>query len=173
METRHHRDESDTPQEVLLSWTAPARLFKKRDKEFYTNIAAIVFLLIIILIFAREFFLIAAVLSIVFFVYVVSTVPPEDVHHRITTLGLDNAGTFHRWDELHDFWLEEQWGQVMMVIRREYGTRLILLVPHEHKEKVRELLAQHIPYLDKPEKTWVDNAATWLSQKVPLEKPTS
>lgn len=169
METRKQHEEEDS-QEVLLTWNAPARLFKRRDKEFYTNIGAIVFLLVIILIFAHEFFLIAAVLSIVFFVYVVSTVPPEEVRHRIINLGLDNAGTLYRWDDLLDFWVEEQWGQVMFIVRQKYGTRLILLVPENHKAKARELLAKHIPFLEKPDKTWVDNAAHWLSHKVPLEK---
>lgn len=169
MEIPNHKEE-EIKQEVLLAWTAPARLFKRRDKDYFTNIAAIVFLIIIILFFAREFFLIMAVLSVVFFVYVVSTVPPGDVRHRIINLGLDNAGTLYRWDDLLDFWIEEQWGQAMLIVRQKYGTRLILLVPEDHKEKARELLAKNIPFLEKPDKTWVDNAAHWLSNKVPLEK---
>src|SRR4030042_6030893 len=104
-------------QEVYLSWSSPSRLFKKRDKEYFTNIGAIVFLLVVILVFAREFMLIAAVVSIVFLVYVLSTVPPEDVEHSITNLGIDSAGHFYRWEEIADFWFEEQWGQVLLVVR--------------------------------------------------------
>ncbi len=156
--------------EVLYSWSSPSRLFKKRDKEYFTNIGAIVFLLIVILLFAREFLLIAAVVSVVFLIYVLSTVPPEEVEHAITNLGIDSAGHFYRWEEFFDFWFEEQWGQTLLVLNPKRGTRVIILLGHADGKKVRELIAQHIPFREAPEKSWVDNAATWLSEKVPLEK---
>lgn len=159
--------------EVYLSWTSPSRLFKKRDKEYFTNIGAIVFFLIVILVFAREFLLIAAVVSVVFLIYVLSTVPPEDIEHHITNIGIESAGHFYRWDELAGFWFEDQWGQGMLVFKPHVGTRIIILLGHEDRDKIRELLVEYIPFHEKPEKTWVDNAATWLSKKVPLDKPTT
>ncbi len=165
-------EKKEERKEVLLSWISPSRLFKKRDPEYFRNIGAIVLLLFVILIFAREFLLIAAVLSIVFFVYVLSTVPPEEVLHKITNLGIDSANHFYRWEQLADFWFEEQWGQNLLVIRPLFGTRTIILLGNQDRNKVRELVAKYIPYLEKPEKTWVDNAASWLTKKVPLEKPS-
>lgn len=168
-------NESETTQkkeEVYLSWTSPSRLFKKRDSEYFRNIGAIVFLLIIILVFAREFLLIAAVVSIVFLIYVLSTVPPEDVNHRITNLGIESAGHFYRWQELVEFWFEEQWGQTMILLRPIFGTRIIILLGDQDKQKVRESVAKHVPFREQPEKSWVDNAASWLSEKIPLEKPS-
>lgn len=162
--------EKETAQ-TLLVWTSPSRLFKRRDREYFTNIGAIVFLLTIILVFAREFVLIAAVLSIVFLIYVLSTVPPEEVHHKITSLGIESAGHFYRWEELADFWLEEQWGQHMLVLRPFLAPRAIILLGSQDHEKVRELVAKHIPFREEPQKTWVDNAASWLTKKIPLEKP--
>lgn len=160
-------------EEVYLSWSSPSRLFKKRDKEYFTNIAAIVFLLSVILVFAREFVLIAAVLSIVFLIYVLSTVPPEEVKHEITNLGLESSGHFYRWEELVEFWFEQQWGQTLLVVRHYFSPRLILLIKSEDKTKVREIIAKHIPFREIPEKSWVDNAASWLTQKIPLEKSSS
>lgn len=158
-------------QEVYLSWSSPSRLFKKRDKEYFTNVGAIVFLLIVILVFAREFLLIAAVVSIVFLIYVLSTVPPEDVEHRITNLGIESAGHFYRWEQLVEFWFEEQWGQTLLVLRPPIGVRTIILLGDQKKERVREIIAEHLPFREQPEKTWVDNASRWISQKIPLEKP--
>lgn len=172
MDKRHRVQEVEKRREVLLTWSSPSRLFKKRDKEYFTNVGAIIFLLIVILIFAREFLLIAAVVSIVFLIYVLSTVPPENVDHTITNLGIESAGHFYHWEELATFWYEEQWGQHMLVIKPVAGSQVILLLGNQGKEKVRELIAEHIPFREEPEKTWVDNAATWLSNKVPLEKPT-
>lgn len=158
-------------EEVLLAWASPSRLFKKRDREYFTNIGAIVFFLTIILVFAREFVLIAAVLSIVFLIYVLSTVPPEEVSHRINNLGIESAGHFYRWESLADFWLEEQWGQHLMVLRPYLSPRVIILLGNQDPEKVRELIARHIPFRAEPQKTWVDSAASWLTRKIPLEKP--
>ncbi len=159
--------------EVYLTWNSPSRLFKKRDREYFTNVGAIVFLLIIILVFAREFLLIAAVVSIVFLIYVLSTVPPETVEHRITNLGIESAGHFYRWEQLAEFWFEEQWGQVLLKLRPMLGPHIIILLGNEDKAQVRELVAKHIPFRQQPEKTWVDNAASWLTKKIPLEKPSA
>ena len=158
-------------EEVYLSWESPSRLFKKRDREYFTNIGAMVFFLLVILVFVREFVLIATVLAIVFLIYVLSTVPPENVKHRVTNLGIESAGHFYRWEELSDFWFESQWGQTMLILRPFFVTRIIILLGDQSKTKVRELVAQHIPFREEPERNFVDNAARWISEKIPLEKP--
>lgn len=158
-------------EEVFLEWMAPSRIFKRRDKEYFVNIAAIVFLLSVILVFAREFVLIATVMSVVFLVYVLSTVPPEDIKNRLTNLGLESAGHFYRWEEFIDFWFEEQWGQTMLILRPFAATRVIILLGNQQKTKVRDFIAKYIPYREEPERNWVDNAARWMTEKIPLEKP--
>lgn len=158
-------------EEVYAAWMSPSRLFKKRDRDFFVNILAIVFLLSVILVFVREFVLIATVLSIVFLIYVLSTVPPEDVKHRITNLGIESAGHFYRWEEFADFWFDEQWGQHMVVLRPIMAPRIIIILGSEKQEKIREMIARHIPFREEPDRSWIDNAARWISEKIPLEKP--
>lgn len=160
-------------EEVFFEWSSPSRLFKHRDREYFTNVGAIVFLLSVILIFAREYVLVAAVISIVFLIYVLSTVPPEEVKHRITNVGIETAGRFYRWETIADFWLEEQWGQGLLVLRPIMGTRIIILLANQDKTKIRETVARYVPFRATPVKTWTDNAASWLSRKIPLEKPVS
>ena len=166
-------ENTDEPvkEETYASWTSASRIFKKRNKEYFTNIGAIVFLLIIILVFAREYMFILAVLSIVFFVYVMSTVEPEDVKHRITNIGIESAGHFYRWDTLMEFWFDTQWDQTMMILRPIIGSRIIILLGSEDREKIQKLVSKHIAYREEPDKSWVDNAAKWLTDKIPLEKP--
>ena len=166
------REKSELKEEVYLSWSSPSRLFKRRDREFFVNILAIVFLLSVILVFIREFVLIATVLSIVFLIYVLSTVPPEDVRHRITNLGIESAGHFYRWDEFADFWFEDQWGQTMLILRSYVSPRNIILLGDQNKQKIREIIAQHLPFREEPDQNWVDSAAKWISEKIPLEKET-
>lgn len=160
-------------EEELLVWISPSRLFKKRDKEYFTNIIAIVFLFCVIFVFAREFALMAAAISILFLVYVLATVPPEDIKHRLTSMGLESAGHYYRWEQFVDFWFEEQWGQVMVVFRPVAGPRMIILLGSESKVKVKAIIAEFIPFREEPVKSWVDNAANWITDKIPLEKPQS
>ncbi len=160
-------------EETYLSWSSPSRIFKKRDKEYFTNIGAIVFLLSIILVFAREFVLIAAVLSIVFLIYTLSTVPPEEIKHRISNLGIESGGHFYHWEELYDFWFDVRWGQTILVIRPLSGAQIIILLDTvANKDKIRKITEKYITFREQPEKNWVDNAASWLTDKVPLEKPS-
>lgn len=161
---------AEEEKEVFFAWRSPSRVFRRRDREYFTNIGAIVFLLSVIFIFAREYVLVVVVLAIVFLVYVLSTVPPEEVDHRITNLGIDSAGTYYRWEVLNDFWFEKQWGQVLLVLRPIFGSRITILIAEQDKTKIQELLAKHIPHLEVPQKTWVDSAAQWITEKVPLEK---
>jgi hypothetical protein len=160
------------PEQSLLVWKSPSRLFKKRDREYFVNIAAIVFLLVVILIFAQEYMFILAVLSIVFFVYVISTVPPEEVEHRITTLGVESSGRYYRWENLKEFWFEEQWGQTKLVINSETHGRITILLGSLGKENIKDIISGYIPYRDQPQKTWMDNASVWISKKIPLDKPS-
>jgi len=155
---------------VYLAWKSPSRLFKKRDKEFFRNIAAIVFLLLVILFFAREIALILAVVSIAFLVYVFSTVPPEEIEHIITNKGIESGGREYKWETLKTFWFEKQWGQWMVVIVPEAGPRLIMLLADIDKERIKDILIKFLKFEEEPQKTLVDNAGTWLSHKIPLEK---
>lgn len=155
---------------VYLAWKSPSRLFKKRDKEFFRNIAAIVFLLLVILFFAREIALILAVVSVAFLVYVFSTVPPEEIEHKITNKGIETGGREHKWETLTTFWFEQQWGQWMVIIIPEVGSRLIMLLGDIEKERIKDILIKFLRFEEEPQKTLVDNAATWVSHKIPLEK---
>lgn len=158
---------------VYLNWKSHSRLYKKRDKDFFRNIAAIVFLLLVILFFAREFPLILAVVSVAFVVYVFSTVPPEEIEHSLTSKGIESAGKTYEWDVFESFWFEEQWGQKMLVVAPKMGPRLILLLGDVTEGKVKSVVNRFLRFEETPQKNIMDNAATWLSEKIPLEKPAS
>lgn len=157
--------------ETLLVWRSPSRPFKKREKEFFTTIGAIVFLLAIILVFIKEFLLIGAIIALVFVAYVLATVPPEEVEHKITTNGLESVGHFYKWEELLGFWFGEKWGQSLLLIQTKlkFPGRLVILTGGEDQEKIKNVLSKYITFKEKPEKNWMDDAAKWLGEKVPLE----
>lgn len=161
------------PEELrtLLTWKSPSRPFKRRDKEFFTTIGAIVFLIAVILLLLKEFLLIGVILSLMFIAYVLSTTEPEIVEHTITNKGIKSMGHEYEWSELNHFWFTEKWGQPILTISFKIRglVQVIILVPKDLQGKVKEELQNYLTYQEKPEKNFFDSAAEWLSKKVPLE----
>lgn len=155
----------------LLKWQSPIRPFKKRDREYYTTIAAIVFLCAVILFFLKEWLLIAVMVSLMFVAYVLATVPPENVSHEINTRGIVTGGKAYKWEDLEFFWFSKKWKDTILHIdtRLNYPARLAMLLGVQKQKDVKRLLEKYIE-LEAPEETLIDRSAKWLSEKVPLEK---
>ena len=81
-----------------LSWEAPERTFKKRDKDFWITAIAILILVSVILIFVQEFFLIVALGAALFLYYVLSSVPPARIKNRLTNRGVYFSDLFYAWN---------------------------------------------------------------------------
>ena len=161
-------------EKVLMQWRAPSRPFKKRDREYFTTIAAIAFLVIIILGFLREFLLIAVVIAFAFVSYVLASVQPEETEHQLTSRGIRTGDKLFRWNTLRRYWTTEKFGQKMVIIQTivAFPGHLILLVGSAEEGKIRKVLNEHLPH-EEPEKTFLDKSAEWLSKKIPLESKIS
>jgi len=168
----------DTPMEVipskelkiLYTWVAPIRLFKRRDREFWTTVIAIVFLVGLILFFVKEWFLIAAIISLTFVYYVLSTVEPEKDEYKLTNRGLIYAGQTYPWENLNQFWFSDKYGQkvVNFEIRGGLIGRLTILVGEGDQVKIKEILLKYI-IEEEVRPNFLDKAADWIQKKVPLE----
>ena len=159
------------PLKTLLSWEAPVRVFKKRSREYFSTLGAIVFLLLIILVFLKEWFLIVAVVALAFVNYIMSTIEPQKVGHRITNRGIASDGKNYYWPDLGRFWFTQKWNQKMLHVetRLTFPRQLIILLGETKKAQLKKILAEYLLF-EAPEKSWVENASEWLSRRVPLEK---
>src|SRR3989344_3962647 len=79
---------------TLFAWKAPLRPFKKRDREYYTTVGAIVFLVAVILFFLKEWLLIGVVVALAFVSYVFASVPPGEDEHMVTNKGIRTGERF-------------------------------------------------------------------------------
>lgn len=169
-------DVPPAPKEIktVLVWKSPARPFKRRDREYFTTIAAIVFLLGVILLFLKEFLLIGVILAFMFVSYVLATVPPEEVEHKITTEGITTGGKSYLWNEMKDFYFVQKWGSKIVNIntKLKFPGRLIILLGNEEEKRIKEELGKYLSFRESAPITWMDNAADWLSKRVQLEKPS-
>ncbi len=155
---------------ILFSWKAPIRPFKRRDKDFWTTVLAIIFLLSLILFFVKEWFLIAAIISLAFVYYVLSTVSPEEIEYRITNKGISFEEKSYDWDFLWRFWFSEKYGQKLLNIdtRLSMPGRLSLVIKKEDEPKIKEILEKYLLNEEAP-LTFFDKASAWLAKKLPLE----
>lgn len=158
------------PEKTLLTWKAPARIFKHRSREFYTTVGALVLLLSIILVFAKEFLLIGVILAMGFVSYVLASIPPEQITQIITNKGIRTGEKLYPWETLGRYWWQEKWHQTYVNIESpgRIPSTLILLVGEGNKEDIDRVVKTYL-IMEKPSPTWFDNAAKWLQEKVPLE----
>ncbi|PIS09574.1 hypothetical protein COT75_00865 [Candidatus Beckwithbacteria bacterium CG10_big_fil_rev_8_21_14_0_10_34_10] len=159
-----------SPFKEILSWQAAIRPFKKRGREYFSTVGAIVFLLVIILLFIKEWVLVAVVLALMFLSYVLATVPPGEVKHQITTRGIKTGEKLYKWEWLTRFWFTKKWNMEILNVETilVFPKRLQLILKDKGREEVRKAMEKYLT-LEKPKKTSLDRASEWLQEKVPLE----
>jgi len=156
---------------VLYIWRAPSRLFKRRNKEFWTTVIAIVLLVGLILFFVKEWFLIAVIIALTFVYYVLSTVEPEEMEYKITNRGIIYAGTTYLYESISQFWFSEKYGQKVVNLELRGGGlvgRITILVGKGDQARIKEILLKYL-IEEEVKPNFFDNASKWLAEKVPLE----
>lgn len=156
---------------TLLSWQAPSRPFKKKDRSYYTTIAILVILLVLIAFLAHEFLLIGTLLALAFVSYVLAFVPPHNIEYRISTQGITIGEDFYFWHFLNAFWFKEKEGSKILHIQTglRFPAQLMLVLGNQDEEKVKQLVAKFLPYVEVPYKSWMEKWSESLQKHFPLE----
>lgn len=154
---------------TLLEWDSLSRLFIPRDKKYFSNLGILILIAGLVLIFFKEFVIILVVLALAFVTYALSTVPPEKIHHKITSQGVVSADHSYGWKELKDFWFTEKDGitilQINTVLR--FPARLIILVDRPAtKEKITANLSPFLHFNETHQEHWLDKVSSTLAEKL-------
>lgn len=156
---------------TLLSWDAPARPFRKKDRSYYTTIAILVILLTMIAFLAHEFLLIGVLLSLAFVAYVLAYVAPHHVKYRISTQGITIGEDFYFWHFLDAFWFKQKEGMKVLHIqtRLYFPAQLMLVLGNVSEEQVKKIISRFLPYVEVPHKSWMEKWSESLQKHFPLE----
>ena len=156
---------------TLLSWTAPVRPFRKRNRSYYTTIAVLVVLAILIAFLAQEFILIGAILALVFVTYVLAFVPPGDVIYKISTQGVTIGDHFYFWHNLDSFWFKEKEGQKVLFIQSQFNFpgQLMMVLGSQDEEKIKRVVARFLPFHEIPQIPFLERWGETLQKHFPLE----
>src|SRR4030066_2012234 len=104
------------PERDLVTWTASARPFKRRDRQFYVTTFAIAGIVSLVLFLAEGVMPVILIISLVLLYYVRSTVQPEDVEYKITTKGIKISGKLTEWHYLNRYWFTKRFDNELMVV---------------------------------------------------------
>lgn len=157
---------------TFLSWEAPSRPFRKKDRSYYTTIAILVALLMLITFLMREFLLMGVLLALAFVTYVLAFVPPHNIKYRISTQGITIGEDFYFWHFLDAFWFKQKDGSAVLHIqtRLRFPVQLMLVLgSNEDEEKVKKIIAKFLPYVEVPYKSWMEKWSEGLQKNFPLE----
>lgn len=170
----HHTHEDHHVQQTvrtLLSWRAPGRPFRKREKQYYLNVLLITLLIMVILFLFSQYLLMLVVASLVFLTFVLATVPPHDFHYRLSNQGITIEDHFMLWQELYDFYFKRREGVDVLHIRTRafFPGELTLTLGDIDREHIKAVVLQYLPYREVIESTFMEKSGDWLTKTFPLE----
>jgi len=156
-------------EEVLLEWVAPSRPFKKHNRQYYTTVGGIAGLIGLILFFAGQVLPVAVVIAVVFTIYVMTSIPPGDIVHKLTTYGIRLEEELYYWEELGRFWIKEKYGKPVLYIEvARFPNRLTILLGDIPADSLTQVLSE-VLLNEEPLPTSYEKAAKWLHEKIPID----
>ena len=161
------KDEGPVMEKDLVTWVAPARPFKRRDKQFYVTTISIAGMVCLILFLAEGAMPVILIISLIFLYYVMSTVAPEDIEYKITNKGVKVGGKRTDWDFLGRFWFSKRFDADLLVFETSFlPNRMELVIKPEIKEEIRKTLKDYLVE-EEISPSRLDKAIDWFSKKLP------
>jgi hypothetical protein len=155
------------PERELFGWVAPARPFKRRDREFWVTVISIAAITGIILFLIEGIMPVILIISIIFLFYVLATVEPENIEYKITNKGVKIAGKRTDWADIRRFWFSARFNSQLLIFEIvKLPGRLELVIDNKEKEKARKVLKDYVLEEELPP-SGLDRAANWFSKKLP------
>src|SRR4030066_1973255 len=126
----------ENPQ-VVFSWKAPLRPYKKRSNLVLRFYLAVALLLSLIVFFFGDKILLIPIWALMFLFYVLTITPPPEVENKITKFGIETAGITLRWEALSHFYFRRRFGfNVLTVVSQPpYFYHAYLVLPNDGVKK--------------------------------------
>lgn len=151
----------------LVSWIAPARPFKRRDRQFYVTTISIAGMVCLILFLAEGAMPVILIISLIFLYYVMSTVAPDDIEYKITSNGIRIGDKRTDWEYLGRFWFGKRYDSELLFLETSYlPNRIEIVIKPEIKEEIRKTLKDYLTE-EEISPSNLDKVVEWFSKKLP------
>ena len=158
------------PERDLVSWRAPARPFKRRDRQFYVTTFAIAGIVALVVFLAEGIMPVLLIISLVFLYYVLTTVQPEEIEYKITNRGIRIDGKITEWQFLNRYWFSKRFDTELLVFETVLlPGRIEMVINSEVKESLRKEVSAYIPYEEVPASGF-DRLTDWFAKTLPGNK---
>jgi hypothetical protein len=158
---------------ILLTWQAPSRPhLEGRSQKFNRTFLIIGIVIGLLLIAMQEYVLILLVASIIFISNVLSKSVPENVKIELSTHGLAYDSQMYYWHQLKQFFFTESNGSSILNIDtfEVFPGRLFVLFNAEDRDKIREIMEEHITFLENEPKNIFDKTFESVVGKLNLDR---
>jgi len=162
----------ENPQ-VVFSWKAPLRPYKKRSRLILRFYLAVALLLSLIVFFFGDKILLIPIWAVLFLFYVLTITPPPEVENKITKFGIETADVTLRWEVLSHFYFTKRFGFYVLTLmgHAPYFYHTYIVVPNEEiKKNLILILSQHLVFKEKPHLSLTDRMVDWLAKLIPDEE---
>lgn len=158
------------PEKELIKWSAPARPFKRKNRQFYVTLFAMVGLAALVLFLAEGIMPVVLLASLLFLYYIMNTVEPEIIEYKITTRGIYMAKKISEWNGLTRFWFSNRSEKDLLIIETLYFPgRAEYVIPDDRKDEIKKYLSSFLIEEEAPP-TFLDKATSWFAAKLPGNK---
>lgn len=156
MEERPQKELTDHDH-VFLSWRAPARVFKKRERKYFLKLGFVTFFFLIAFFLFKDFWLMALTLVFVFTIFVLNIFPPGKVENKILNKGLLLNGRIYPWCEMVGFWFSQEEGNKAVHFKTKRGFLEEFSAPlgQVKKEEAKKALCLFLPFLENPQRSFL------------------
>ncbi|MCX6732066.1 MAG: hypothetical protein NTV98_00825 [Candidatus Roizmanbacteria bacterium] len=167
------RTDQGVNSQLLFSWKAPLRAYKRRSNSILRFYVALALLLSLIVFFFGDKVLLVPILTLLFLFYVLTITPPPEIENIITVFGIETAGVTLRWEFLSHFYYTKKFhfDVLTLVSNAPYYYHAYLIVPDEEiKKSISTILSKHVMYVEKPQRSFTDKVVDWLSNLMPEDE---
>ncbi len=172
IEKRPEQDAYVNDVKAVISWSAPTRPYRKRQKSYFINLLLIMSTLLVILFLFSQYLLMLVVVSLAFVAFALAVTPPTENHYRVSTEGVAIEDHFYLWQELYDFYFRKRGGVDTLHIRTKdlLPGELIMLLGEISRDKMRNAIIPFLPYREVVRNSFTDKAGEWLVKTFPLDE---
>lgn len=161
------------PVRTLISWKAPSRPYRKKERSYYTTVALLIILISFIAFLWGERLLIGALLSLGFLVYVLNFTPPGEIEYKISSQGIIIGDHFYHWEELDSFWFSKKDGSSILNVltKFRFPGLLMMVMGDTPEEELKVICARYLPFHEIAPKSTLEKWSESLQKNFPLETP--
>lgn len=155
------------PERELVVWRAPARPFKRRDKQFFVTTFAIAGIVSLVVFLAEGAMPVLLIISLVFLYYVLSTVQPEEIEYKVTNRGIKIDGKLTEWGLMNRYWFSKRFDNELLVFDTVLlPGRIEMVITPDVKDNLKREISAYLPYEEVPASS-LDKLTNWFSEKLP------